>query len=948
MAIKTAEAHLYNGIHCLLVDVIGYGSVAINSTLICDGWRMRYGTSDVESTTDIALTDERYATYGLGGRWTSTSAVTCDFPTWVRFDMEAFWMPEGRDVIVQMEEGFVKEGDYAESNFNPLPRIENFFTYRTPWRGVSRNNVLSASLSNTPYRIRPLSANLTNTMGFVVRGNYSPTDGVQLISSSGFMTSSPVKTTDVLSPMYSAFGPTNVGGMPVLSTITRVREGDPISLTDDSSSISVGNFRARIAESNLNSEITTSVDNYRIREANIDITSLFDANIDYIQIVDFEANLSAELNVSSEAEVVINGAATITSSASLTSTPNIPMVDYLPNVNGSISFQVYGPASISIDWGDGTSEDVTVATGVTGNIYHGYTTAATRTITTRGTAYGLGWLQVNNLVGGERRSIGDLNPVKLTNYLKVTNWASVPVRIPTSVTSLEGLCNAGNLSNLQYWDTSNVTNMKLAFNSISSSNSSNLNAIESWNTSNVTDMSQMFSSSSYSATPDLTSWDTSKVTDMSFMFYQSSIKPNISTWDVSSVTNMESMLYGNNPTSDITAWDVSSVTNMKNMLGNNTTFNQNIGSWNVSSVTTMESMFQNATAFNQDISSWNVSNVQSFRFMFAQASSFNQNINGWNTSNATSMYGMFYYNTGFNQPIGNWNVSNVTDFSRMFNGATAFNQSLNTWSIKTTSSVLMLEMFRGASAFNQPLNSWNISAVTNVTSMFEGASSFNSSLSNWSFASCNSINSMFQNATAFNQDLSSWDVSNVQYFDSAFRLAPSYNQPLNSWNMSAAISTQYMFDGATAFNQPLNSWNLSNVTSMIAMFQDTQAFNQSITGWNVSKVVSFAAMFRGASAFNQDLGSLNWNPNLANLNFSEMFKNSSLHSSGMSTENLDRTLIGWANKVSANSGIPTQRYLGLPTGYVATSTVYGGTPYDNGAAALTYLDVTRQWNVSYG
>jgi surface protein len=67
-------------------------------------------------------------------------------------------------------------------------------------------------------------------------------------------------------------------------------------------------------------------------------------------------------------------------------------------------------------------------------------------------------------------------------------------------------------------------------------NSCNLNWID---TSNVTDMESMFSSSKFNG--DISKWDVSNVTNMNHMFLYSKFNGDISKWDVSNVEDMSSM-----------------------------------------------------------------------------------------------------------------------------------------------------------------------------------------------------------------------------------------------------------------------------------------------------------------------------------------------------------------------------------------------------------------------
>ncbi|QVJ96028.1 BspA family leucine-rich repeat surface protein [Mycoplasma mycoides] len=129
-------------------------------------------------------------------------------------------------------------------------------------------------------------------------------------------------------------------------------------------------------------------------------------------------------------------------------------------------------------------------------------------------------------------------------------------------------------------------------------------------------------------------WDTSNVTDMSGMFaWAESFNQDISKWDVSNVETMNSMFYGaQNFNQDISSWNTSNVEKMLSMFYNAERFNQPIGKWNVFKVIEMHSMFQNALNFNQDISTWDTSNVINMSYMFFKAEKFNQNISNWDVS----------------------------------------------------------------------------------------------------------------------------------------------------------------------------------------------------------------------------------------------------------------------------------------------------------------------------
>ena len=148
--------------------------------------------------------------------------------------------------------------------------------------------------------------------------------------------------------------------------------------------------------------------------------------------------------------------------------------------------------------------------------------------------------------------------------------------------------------------------------------------------------------------------DTSNVTDMKDLFLESAFNGDISKWDVSNVVTMESMFQWSVFNGDISGWDVSNVQHMKYMFADSK-FNGDISNWNVSNVRRMNGMFADSK-FNGDISKWDVSNVVKMQYMFKD-SKFNRDISKWDVSNVTHMDSMFQHSK-FNQDISGWDVSN--------------------------------------------------------------------------------------------------------------------------------------------------------------------------------------------------------------------------------------------------------------------------------------------------
>ena len=449
----------------------------------------------------------------------------------------------------------------------------------------------------------------------------------------------------------------------------------------------------------------------------------------------------------------------------------------------------------------------------------------------------------------------------------------------------------------------------------------------------------------------LTEWNTSLVTNMDFMFQNATaFNQNIGALNVSGVSDFTAMFQGcgsfnNGSNSDINNWIIKSTgtVTMGQMFASAGSFNQPINLWNTIAVINMSGMFQLASLFNQNIGAWNVSNVTTFASMFASAIAFNNggsnSINSWITSSATAMNSMFSSATVFNQPIGNWNTSNVANFASMFSMANTFNQNIGTWNVSkslsfssmfnnainfsnagspdinnwilsTTGNIDTSFMFR-SSKLNQPLSNWITTRITNMNQMFNSNSVFNQDVGGWDVSSVTDFTAMFSNATAFNNGgsntINNWVIKTIGTVNmtSMFSNALLFNQPIGNWNMSAVTSTAAMFATAKVFNKDISSWNVSKVTTMAQMFYQAHLFNQNIGSWNVSNVTLMGQMFQSATAFNQNIG--NWN--ISNVtDFTNLMAGKT--PAIFSATNLDAIYNGWSTVVG---GIKSGRVISFGT-----------------------------------
>ncbi|MCF7954892.1 MAG: DUF285 domain-containing protein [Phycisphaerae bacterium] len=361
----------------------------------------------------------------------------------------------------------------------------------------------------------------------------------------------------------------------------------------------------------------------------------------------------------------------------------------------TVTLALDGIVDATIDWGDGTVEDVNSVD----SYVHDYGVDGVYTVSVTGSAEAYNSYAKGGAGSGHEKLIsvdrwGQLGFTSLYRaFFNCSNLLTVP-------TNSDGIEDVTNMSGMFYYAT--------LFDG----------DIGGWDTSAVTNMRWMFFYAS-SFNGDIGDWDVSGVTDMRAMFYQAeSFNADISGWNVSSVTDMNSaFMHAAAFNQNIGGWDTSAVTDMVHMFSSADSFNQDIGGWDTSNVTAMTGMFNNALLFNQNIGGWDTSGVTDMRYMFWDADLFNQDISGWNTSNVIDMDHMFSYATSFNQDIGGWDTSGVTDMSRMFYGASSFNQDIGGWD--TSGVIDMSWMFYGATAFNQDLSGWCVENISSEPDKFD-------------------------------------------------------------------------------------------------------------------------------------------------------------------------------------------------------------------------------------
>jgi surface protein len=298
-----------------------------------------------------------------------------------------------------------------------------------------------------------------------------------------------------------------------------------------------------------------------------------------------------------------------------------------------------GTYDFNVDWGDGNFD--TINTWNDPLAEHTYTSISNYTIKITGQLSGWtfnnggdkekmveikqwGILELGNS-GGHFYGCNNLVLTGVTDFLNLTNCN-------TLFNTFRGCTSLTTINNIEYWDTSTITNMLATFRDTTSFDDN----IENWNVENVTTINSMFRGCTLYNQP-LNNWNTSSVTDTTRMFiFATSFNQDISNWDMGNNTQIGAMFQGatsfNQP---LNSWNVSNVTSSNDMFNGATSFNQTLNNWNVINLISAPGMFNNATSFDQDLSTWNVSALQGGGFMFdgcnMSQTNYENLLIGWNS-----------------------------------------------------------------------------------------------------------------------------------------------------------------------------------------------------------------------------------------------------------------------------------------------------------------------------
>ena len=384
------------------------------------------------------------------------------------------------------------------------------------------------------------------------------------------------------------------------------------------------------------------------------------------------------------------------------------------------------------------------------------------------------------------------------NVTRVVFDESFKAARPISTASwFDGFGGLREIENIDYLNTSEVTDMTFMFYGCSSLETLDVSGFD---THNVTSMSSMFNSCGLLTSLDVSGFQTGNVTDMFGMFADciSLSSLDVSHFDTRNVTDMSFMFWGcqNVEALDVRGFDTRNVTNMQGLFA---------------SCLLLSSL---------DVSGFNTDKVTDMGWMFLVCSSLSTiDVSGFNTDNVTNMSGMFSYCSNVSTiDVSRFNTSKVEGMHTVFEGCSSLT-SVAVSGFDTRNATDMHGMFSGCTSLTSlDVSRFDTRNVTDMHGMFSGCPLLTTlDVSRFRTDNVTDMNSMFQNC----QLITSLD--------------------LDGFRTNIVTDMSYMFQGCEALTElDLGGFNMDNLTNVQGMFDGCVSLRTIVCGADMSQNTGIA------------------------------------------------------------------------------------------------------------
>lgn len=421
-----------------------------------------------------------------------------------------------------------------------------------------------------------------------------------------------------------------------------------------------------------------------------------------------------------------------------------------------------------------------------------------------------------------------------------------------------GFSKLKTIEGLEYFDTSNTTNMRAMFADCKALTDLDLS---NFDTSNVVNMNSMFADCNSLTSLNISSFNTKKVTDMSFMFEncQTLSTLDLSTFSDEMVNNMRNMFNGCTllENLNISNFKTENVANMSFMFdGCSSLTSLDLSNFNTSKVESMRSMFEECKMLTDlNLSNFDTSHVTDMGYMFTLCNSLtNLNISTFDTSNVITMWYMFSDCASLTiLDLSNFDTSKVTNMRNMFFGCTHL-LTLDVRSFNTENVEDMSTMFYECSSLtNLDMSSFYTPKVTRMKSMFQRCSSLKTiDLSNFNTSKVINMSLMFSECSSLTSlDLGTFNAPLVEDVSYMFHNCSALTELIfGEFNTQVAKNMAFMFARCSSLtNLDLSGFVTLSVTDMSFMFYECNALvTLDISSFRTPNVTTMKSMFHNCNA----------------------------------------------------------------------------------------------------